>query len=132
TLAPLIRARDTRLLIDHFGVRDIAAGTGQAGFQAVLSLGRDGLAVIKLSAPFRISRTGPPYADLDPVAEAILEAFGPERCIWGSDWPFLDLPEPPTYAQSLAALTRWLPDPAEREQVLWRTPAALFGFGERA
>src|SRR4051794_27102982 len=74
-LAALFRARGTKLVIDHFGVRGIAAGTGQAGFQAVLSLGRDGAAAVKLSGPFRISRTGPPYPDLDPFAEAVLDAF---------------------------------------------------------
>jgi predicted TIM-barrel fold metal-dependent hydrolase len=130
-LAALVRSRGTKLLIDHFGVRDIAAGTGQGGFQAVLSLGRDGAAAVKFSAPFRISLKGPPYADLDPFAEALLDAFGPERCVWGSDWPFLDLPGPVTYTQALAALTRWLPDAADRDAVLWRTPAALFDFGER-
>ena len=104
----------------------------RAGFQAVLSLGREERAAVKLSAPFRISRAGPPYADLDPFAEALIAAFGPERCVWGSDWPFLDLPRSIRYPETLAALSRWLPDEADREQVLWHTPDRLFGFGGRA
>ena len=130
-LAALVRSRGTKLLIDHFGVRDIAGGIGQPGFQAVLSLGREGNAAVKLSAPFRISRTGPPFADLDPFAEALIEAFGLRQRIFGSDWPFLDLARPVAYPETLAALQRWLPDADDREQMLWRTPAALFGFGER-
>jgi predicted TIM-barrel fold metal-dependent hydrolase len=130
-LVPLLRAHGTKLLIDHFGIRDIVGGTGQGGFQAVLSLGREERSAVKLSAPFRISRAGWPYADLDPFAEALIAAFGPERCVWGSDWPFLDLPRSIRYPETLAVSQRWLPDQAEREQVLWRTPARLFGFGAK-
>jgi predicted TIM-barrel fold metal-dependent hydrolase len=131
-LAELLRPRKLKLLIDHFGVCDISAGTGQPGFRTVLALGREGSAVVKLSAPFRISRTAAPFADLDPFAEALLAAFGPGRCVWGSDWPFLDCAAPVEYSQALAALDRWLPDADDRRQVLQRTPAALFGFGEAA
>ena len=34
--APVLRDSGVKVLVDHFGVRDIAAGTGAAGFQAVL------------------------------------------------------------------------------------------------
>jgi predicted TIM-barrel fold metal-dependent hydrolase len=84
---------------------------------------------VKLSAPFRISRR-PDYADLDPFAAALLEAFGMENCIWGSDWPFLGLPPGLTYGASLAAAARWLPDPSQRDLVLRHAPRRLFGFPE--
>jgi predicted TIM-barrel fold metal-dependent hydrolase len=129
-LAEFLRPRRMKVLIDHFGFPDVSAGAGQAGFSAVLALGREGGAAVKLSAPFRISRMPAPYADLDPFAEALIAAFGLERCVWGSDWPFLDCAAPVDYAQALAALRRWLPDADDRDQVLRRTPAALFGFGE--
>ena len=131
-LAELLRPRKVKLLIDHFGVRDIAAGIGQPGFRTVLALGREGRAVVKLSAPFRVSKEAAPYADLDPFAEALLAAFGTGRCVWGSDWPFLDCPSRVEYSGALAALDRWLPDADDRARVLHRTPAALFGFGEAA
>jgi predicted TIM-barrel fold metal-dependent hydrolase len=129
-LAEFLRPRGMKVLIDHFGFPDVSAGAGQAGFSAVLALGREGGAAVKLSAPFRISRGAAPYADLDPFAEALIAAFGLERCVWGSDWPFLDCAAPIDYAQALAALRRWLPGADDRDQVLRRTPAALFGFGE--
>ncbi len=126
-LAPLLRASGVAVLIDHFGVRDLSSGPGQPGFQAVLALGRDGSAVVKLSAPFRASTQG--GDDLAPYAEALLAAFGLDRCVWGSDWPFLDIPGKPVYADALAALQRWIPDAAGRDCVLYHTPARLFGFG---
>lgn len=127
-IAPVLRQAGVRVLIDHFGVRAIAGGVGQPGFQAVLALGREGNAAVKLSAPFRISRIPETQADLDPFAAALRSAFGPNRCVWGSDWPFLDVARPPIYAAALAALERWVPDARERERVLRDNPARLFGF----
>jgi predicted TIM-barrel fold metal-dependent hydrolase len=128
-VAEPLRRSGVRLLIDHFGILEPDEAVRRPGFQAVLALGREGRAAIKLSAPFRHSRTGHPYADLEPVVAAVLESFGVAGCVWGSDWPFLDCDPRPDYAQTLAALTLWLPDAADREQVLWVNPTRLFGFG---
>jgi predicted TIM-barrel fold metal-dependent hydrolase len=128
--APLLRAAEVKTLVDHFGVEDVAAGTDQPGFREILALGRDGLAVVKLSAPFRVSRRPGTYDDLAPYVGALLEAFEPDCRLWGSDWPFLGLPSRPNYGEQLAALARWLPDEDERDRVLWRNPARLFGFGD--
>ena len=46
----LLRSR-LRLVIDHFGEPDPSAGINQPGFQAVLVLGRETDAIVKLSAP---------------------------------------------------------------------------------
>jgi predicted TIM-barrel fold metal-dependent hydrolase len=128
-LGPRLARSGVAVLIDHFGIQDPTGGIGQAGFQAVLALGRTGRAVVKLSAPFRIARRAD-HADLDPFAAALLESFGLRNCIWGSDWPFLGLPPGLDYAGALAAAARWLPRPAERDQVLRRNPRRLFGFPE--
>ena len=95
----------------------------------MLALGRTGRAVIKLTTPFAFPNGPVPQDDLDPFVAALLGAFGIERCVWGSDWPFLDVPSPPDYASAMISLPRWLRDPADRSQVLWRNPARLFGFG---
>jgi predicted TIM-barrel fold metal-dependent hydrolase len=127
-IAEPLRRSGVRLLIDHFGTMAAAGALSHQGFQAVLALGREGRAAIKLSAPFRVSQAGPPYADLEPVAAAIVAAFGVDGCIWGSDWPFINLPRRPDYGDALAALARWLPDQADRDRVLWTNPVRLFGF----
>jgi len=126
-VAPVLRASGVRVLIDHFGVRNLAGGLRQPGVQAVLALGRDGNAAVKLSAAFR-SATAPAFAEVDPYAAALLAAFGIERCIWGSDWPFIGVPRRPSYAEVLAPLARWLPDADDRARVLWHNPVRLFGF----
>ena len=63
--------------------------------------------------------------------QALLEAFTPDRCMWGSDWPFLRAPERIDYGLVLALLERLIPDPGDRRKVLWDTPMRLFGFDDQ-
>jgi predicted TIM-barrel fold metal-dependent hydrolase len=127
--AAVLRASGVRVLVDHFGVRDIGVGTGHPGFQAVLALGREGIATVKLSSPFRVSRMLAGFGDLDPYVDELLKAFGVRGCLWGSDWPFVNVPRRPVYADVLAPLSRWLPDAGDRACVLAHNPRRLFGFG---
>lgn len=126
--APILRKARVRLLIDHFGRPDLRRGVSQPGFQALLELGREGRAVIKLSGPFRSSLEGYPYRDVDPYIDAAMRAYTPENCVWGSDWPFVRMDERMDYGLALVPLNRWLPDGAARHQVLWVNPQRLFGF----
>jgi predicted TIM-barrel fold metal-dependent hydrolase len=119
-----------RVLVDHFGVRDIAGGIGHAGFQSVLALGREGNATVKFSSLFRVSRELTGFHDLDPFVEQLLAAFGVAGCVWGSDWPFINVPRRPNYADVMAPLSRWLPDHGDRERVLVGNPHRLVGFGD--
>ena len=127
--AAVLKASGIRVLVDHFGVRDITVGTGHAGFQAVLALGREGNTTVKLSSLFRVSRMPAGFDDLDAFVDELLRAFGVDGCIWGSDWPFINVPTRPSYADVLAPLSRWLPDPGDRARILARNPRRLFGFG---
>ena len=124
---PELRRFRGRIVVDHCGRPDPDAGLAQRGFAALLELGREGH-YVKLSGPFRFSRQPYPFPDCDPFIEALLEAFTPQRCVWGSDWPFLRLDARFDYGPSLALLERWIPDAAARETVMRDAPAALFGF----
>ena len=126
---PAICRSGVRVMIDHFGRPDPARGLAQPGFASLLELGRSGFHVVKLSGPFRSSQGGYPFRDIDPFVEAAIGAFTLERCVWGSDWPFVRTDERVDYGPQIACLARWLPDEADRNAVLWRTPAHLFGFG---
>ena len=127
---PVLTASRLPVVVDHFGRPDVSQGIAQPGFQALLELGRQG-GIVKLSAAFRSSQLHPGYSDLDPFAAALLGNFGFDRCVWGSDWPFLRARLRVDYGPQLAALTRWIPDAANRERVLWTNPARIFGFGAR-
>ncbi|MBS0644228.1 MAG: amidohydrolase family protein [Proteobacteria bacterium] len=125
----LLDASNVRVLIDHCGRPAPERGLTQPGFQAVLELGRTGRACVKLSGFGQFSRERYPYADAHPFVAALLEAFTPAACLWGSDWPFLRAPERMDYAPLLQLLAVLIPDAVDRRSVLWETPRRLFGFG---
>jgi predicted TIM-barrel fold metal-dependent hydrolase len=132
-LAPLIERTRTRLLIDHCGRPDVAAGIGQPGFQALLRLadaGPDGArTVVKLSGYQKFSAQPHPYEDAQTYVRELVRVFGPDACIWGSDWPFLRAPERIDYAPLVALFAQMVPDAGVRRKILWETPRRLFGLG---
>lgn len=95
TIETDIASKGIRLVTDHFALLkgrsmlpqecagDIAK---QAGFEDIMSLVRDGLLWVKLSAPYRLSEEGPLYGDLKPLVRAYVDA-NPRRVLFGSDWP---------------------------------------------
>ncbi|HEY4200178.1 MAG TPA: amidohydrolase family protein [Devosiaceae bacterium] len=125
---PLLRQTGLRLMFDHFGRPVLAKGQGQPGFQALLELGRSSDAIVKLSGPFRCSMAGAPYEDTDSFVAAAIEAFTLDRCVWGSDWPFVPWEERVDYGPVYQSLYRWLPDEADRKRVLSDNPLKFFGF----
>ncbi|MGZ8231665.1 MAG: amidohydrolase family protein [Burkholderiales bacterium] len=127
-VAPILKKARVTIMIDHFGRPDIARGVKQPGFQTLLEFGRSGNAIVKLSGPFRSSLEAYPHYDVDPFIEAAIEAYTLDRCVWGSDWPFVRIDARMDYGPALSCLGRWLPDAADRNKVLWETPARLFGF----
>ncbi len=128
-IAPMIASSGVTVIIDHFGHPDIDAGVEQAGFQAVLGLARTGVAWIKLAAPYRSSRQDTTHADLTPFMRSAIAAFGIDRCIWGSDWPFINTTRAVTYQSQLDWLAREIPDEIARGKVLVDNPVNLYGIG---
>ena len=110
------------IVIDHFGRPDPAAGLADPGIKAMLAKADSGRIWIKLSGPYRCE--GRP----DMYARAFLEAFGAERLMWGSDWPWTQHSEGKTFAKALGWLSDWISDEAVRHTVLEATPRALFRF----
>lgn len=119
------------VVFDHFGHMPAARGPADRGFQDMLALLREGRAWVKLSAPYRISsEAGPPYDDVTPLADAILDA-APDRAVWASDWPHPGISKPmPNDGDLFDLLARWAPDPALRERILRDNACALYGFGD--
>lgn len=129
-LLPLIERTNIPLLIDHCGRPIPENGLSQPGFRALCELGKSGRAFIKLSGVQKISRQRYPYDDTRPFVEALVDAFGLERCIWGSDWPFLRAGERLDYGPLLSLVARHFPDEAQRRMLLWENPRRIFGFGD--
>jgi len=123
TVTPLLAA-GLRVVLDHFGQPDKVRGIDDPGFARVCSLGATGQVWVKLSAPYRIG-----HAHAASAAARLVDAFGPSRLLWASDWPFTGHEATGVdYGATRRYLRGWLPDDDDRAQVAERTPAELFGF----
>jgi len=138
-LADTIAALPVPLVVDHFGSARGELGPAQPGFDALLALVRGGNVYVKLSGSYRCSTSAPEYPDMAALARALIEA-GPDRMVWGSDWPHPahgpagrpveDVT--PFYVIDDGALLNqlpvWAPDAAVRRKILVDNPARLYGF----
>ncbi len=84
------RHPDTRFIIDHLGLLQPyvppAPAEPWADLPKVLELAKRRNVVIKVSGACTLSRQPYPFDDIwDPLAR-IFDAWGFERCLWGTDW----------------------------------------------
>lgn len=124
----LLQGSRARLLIDHCGRPDVAAGVQQAGFQALLRLADSGRTSVKLSGMQKFAAADALLEQSSAYVHALLEAFGPEACVWGSDWPFIRQRSRVDYGPLLKLAECLMPDARMRRAVMWDTPRRLFGF----
>jgi predicted TIM-barrel fold metal-dependent hydrolase len=128
TLAPLLLDCGAQLLIDHCGRPDVTQGVAGEGFAALRRLGNSGRATVKLSGFSKFSAETFPFADTRIYVRALLDSFGPDHCIWASDWPFLKALQRLDYGPLLQLFAQLVPDVQDRQKILWDTPRRLFGF----
>jgi predicted TIM-barrel fold metal-dependent hydrolase len=84
------RHPDTRFIIDHLAIMQPrtppAPSQPWADLSMVLDLAKRRNAVIKVSGACTLSREPYPFPDIwDPLAR-VFDAWGFERCLWGTDW----------------------------------------------
>jgi predicted TIM-barrel fold metal-dependent hydrolase len=135
-IAPRLKRLPVNVVFDHMGHVPAAAGVGNAGFQAMLALMKEGKFWAKLSAPYRLSEQPyHPYADVTPFAQALIAA-APERLVWGSDWPHPAVPGHmpanfvmPNDGDLLDILALWTQDEAQQKKILVENPRLLYDFG---
>jgi len=84
------RNPETRFILDHLGILQPSAPPVPpepwADLPKVLDLARRPNVVIKVSGACTLSRKPYPFPDIwDPLAR-VFDAWGFERCLWGTDW----------------------------------------------
>ncbi|MCR9085752.1 MAG: amidohydrolase family protein [Rhodobacteraceae bacterium] len=102
----------------------------EPGFDALLGLVADGAVWVKISGCFRFCDAPCEKADADFAAHA---TANPERCFWGSEWPYLTMAdaETPDPGKLSDALFRAMPDEAFRHRIMVDNPAELYGFARQ-
>jgi L-fuconolactonase len=120
---------DLRFVLDHLGKPPIASGRTEPWTQDLRGLAALPNTSAKLSGLVTEAAWNQwTVADLRPYAEAALDAFGPARLMFGSDWPVCTLAA--GYHDVLAAacdLTAEL-SPPEREAVFSGTATSVYGL----
>lgn len=114
-----------RVCVDHFGLPQSDAPLADPGFRGLLALGPSGRVWVKLSGAYRSGGQQKGERMAKTVTPALLDAFGPGRLLWGSDWPHTQNESIVDFDSTFAALTRWVPDPQTRERVLRDSAADL-------
>ncbi|HEV7328208.1 MAG TPA: amidohydrolase family protein [Bosea sp. (in: a-proteobacteria)] len=122
-IAPMLkvlkRYPDLACVIDHGAKPDLVSGDLAAWRDGMSALAEHPRLTCKLSG--LVTEAGPDWAleTLRPVVEHLLATFGPERLIFGSDWPVVTLRAP--YAQWFEAAETLLAGLTEAQR------AAVFG-----
>ncbi|MEO1549788.1 MAG: amidohydrolase family protein [Pseudomonadota bacterium] len=123
-----------RVVYDHCvkpAIRDQRAGRDGFGAWAdgIARLAENPLACCKLSGLVTEAKDDWTADDLRPFARHVLDVFGPERVMWGSDWPVCRLQaEYPVWHQVAQDLSAHI-SPADRAQVFGGTAARFYGLG---
>jgi L-fuconolactonase len=118
-----------RYVVDHLAKPDIASGAWEPWASGLAALAACGNVSAKLSglvteASWDNWTTG----DLRPYVEYAVAAFGPDRLMFGSDWPVCTLAAP--YGRVVTAVDELVAglSTAERAAVMGATAATVYGL----
>jgi len=116
-LATLQRHPDLAVVVDHCAKPDVARRAWQPWADDLAAIARHTAAFCKLSG--LVTEAGRSWSvdALRPYVAHVLDAFGSERVIWGSDWPVLTLAA--SYSEWVAASDELLANltPAGRDAI---------------
>ncbi|MFC9503007.1 amidohydrolase family protein [Streptomyces sp. NPDC057002] len=114
------------LVLDHLGKPPIASGGLEPWASGLRTLAARPNTVAKLSGLVTEADLASwTVEDLRPYADVALEAFGPERLMYGSDWPVCTLAT--SYGTTLDLVRRLTPED-DHEQILATTATRVYGL----
>jgi len=106
---------DTRFILDHCGNADVQAKDHTQWQRDIAAVAKRKQVVGKVSGIVVSAKPGAwKVDDLAPIVNHTLEVFGPDRVMFGGDWPVCTLAA--TYKQWLEALKTIVHDRSEQEQ----------------
>lgn len=120
------RFPDGVFIIDHLGHPPPGEGYPFPSSRAFFACGEMPNIYAKVSLHYMHSTQDYPWSDLHDYQHLTLETYGPQRLMWGSNYP-MELPDPP-YRERLAAVSEELPflTADERSWILGRTALSLW------
>lgn len=112
---------------DHLRPR-FADPLPETELQRIEALARHPRFHLMFSGHYALSASDYPYSDLHAPGRRLVDAFGPDRTLWGSDSPWID--EVPGYVATAALVDEALPDlsAGDRADILGGTAARLLSL----
>ncbi|MGB1828586.1 MAG: amidohydrolase family protein [Paracoccaceae bacterium] len=126
-LEPFLQELPGTIVIDHMGRPDIKNGVDHIDFKRFISLLENNSSIwSKVTCPERLTVAGPPYDDVVPFYQAIVDRFE-DRVLWGTDWPH---PNMKSHMPDDGALVDYIPRIArtvqQQEKLLVTNPMRLY------
>ena len=116
-----------QVIIDHMAYPNAALGVNQPEFQCLMDLMEAPNVWVKVSGCDRATRAGPPYDDVVPFGAALVERY-PDRVLWGTDWPHLQITPPSDDYILVDFIAKIAPSEESRIKLLVDNPDRLYGF----
>eukprot|EP00730_Choanoeca_flexa_P010263 TRINITY_DN17305_c0_g1_i1.p1 TRINITY_DN17305_c0_g1~~TRINITY_DN17305_c0_g1_i1.p1 ORF type:complete len:228 (+),score=32.08 TRINITY_DN17305_c0_g1_i1:187-870(+) len=121
-----------QVVLDHFGFVKPDDDNGKRALQQLL-LNHHNI-YIKLSALFRISQQPYPFEDVKPLVVWLVELIGPERILFGTDFPFVTENGHGGYGKTVELVQSWLTELEHKHEqplrslIMADSCRALFGL----
>jgi 2-pyrone-4,6-dicarboxylate lactonase len=116
-----------RIVIDHMARVDAGLGIIQPAFGRLRRLLDRKNIWVKVSGADRLARSCTSLLDVVPFISALVQQ-APDKCVWGFDWPHVNLNLKREDAELFNLLSDAMPDETMRAMVLCDNPAHLYGF----
>ena len=126
-LEPFLKELSGTIVIDHMGRSDVKNGIDHIDFKRFISLLENNSSIwSKVTCPERLTVAGPPYDDVVPFYQAIVDRFE-DRVLWGTDWPH---PNMKSHMPDDGGLVDYIPRIArtvqQQEKLLVTNPMRLY------
>ena len=126
-LEPFLQELPGTIVIVHMGRPDVKNGVDHIDFKRFISLLENNSSIwSKVTCPERLTVAGPPYDDVVPFYQAIVDRFE-DRVLWGTDWPH---PNMKSHMPDDGALVDYIPRIArtvqQQEKLLVTNPMRLY------
>ena len=118
---------DTPVILDHFALVGRQNSFVEEEIVQLCGMARHRRVMLKLGGFYALGGKVPPYLDMLPLIRRVVDAFGPERCMWESDSP-LQTKNGHSFAAAVDIIRRHADflTKSDKEQILVRTAEDFF------
>ena len=121
------RFPQTPVIIDHFCLIGRKNMFIEEEVQQLCNMARHPRVMLKIGAFYALGAKKPPYLDMLPLIRRVVDAFGPQRCMWESDSP-MQTKDGHTFAAAVDIIKEYADflSETDKHQILIKTAEDFF------